>query len=277
MRMRERLRLQIFEIAYLVLGLCLCLSLALRSGAFGLALTVGGFTLAYALVLLITRPGSIPRLSAAYVATWALYAGSSALVEQLGMSLQNDRLLRWDADLFGQPPSLGLQGVFSPWQIELLALSYMSYQLYLHWALIEGLFRDDAWRSRFCDWIFPSFALGFVGYLLFPAATPANAFPEKFAEPLPSGMLEHWNASLNQLLAAKYDAFPSLHVLITLMLLSYDWQERRMRFWIMLPPSVLMVVATLALRLHYAVDLLASVLLFGMLIGAHALFNRRKS
>jgi membrane-associated phospholipid phosphatase len=73
------------------------------------------------------------------------------------------------------------------------------------------------------------------------------------------------NEFLNAAASARYDAFPSLHVLVTLTLLRMDWREKRWRFWTMLGPSLVMIASTLALRLHYAVDLLASAILFALL------------
>jgi membrane-associated phospholipid phosphatase len=57
--------------------------------------------------------------------------------------------------------------------------------------------------------------------------------------------------------AAKYDAFPSVHILVTSLMLVCDWRWNRTRMWCMLVPSLLMVASTLLLRLHYSVDLLA--------------------
>ena len=120
--------------------------------------------------------------------------------------------------------------------------------------------------------LFLAFGFGFVGYLTFPAAPPAQAFPELLDQALAGGSITAWNASLNAAMAARYDAFPSLHLLITLMLLSWDLRHFRIRFWIMIFPSILMAVATLALRLHYGVDLIAALLLFAFL---HVFFERK--
>ena len=76
-------------------------------------------------------------------------------------------------------------------------------------------------------------------------------------------------------MAAKYDAFPSLHVLMTLVLLGVDWHHWRWRFWIMLPFTLLMVAATLALRLHYAVDLVAGSVLGFLVILRFYRYARR--
>ena len=145
---------------------------------------------------------------------------------------------------------------------EFLTTGYLSYLPYLHWALISSLFATSENRARWTNEVWGAFAVGLVGYLVWPASSPGVAFPELFSAPVAGGMVTRLNETVNATASARYDAFPSLHLLITLTLLHYDWRTMRWRFWIMLVPSLVMLVATLALRLHYAVDLIASTLIF---------------
>jgi hypothetical protein len=248
--------------------------------AAGLALLLSGIPLAgwvllmvavYAVVIGFTLPGDKTRLIAAYAVAWAYYAGSSVLVEALQVPLRHQELLAADTALFDLTP---FTGTLPAGVNDLLSAGYLSYHVYLHWAVIDALFRDGEWRWEMGKRLFTAFALGFIGYLTFPAAPPAQAFPELYTQPLAGGVITSWNTTLNAALAARYDAFPSLHALITLMLLSWDWSHFRTRFQIMLVPSLLMLVATLALRLHYAVDLIVSCILFALL---HVLFERKRA
>lgn len=254
-------RVQIHEWLYLRLGCAIGLALIFLGADGRLLLAATALTFAYAVVQRMGEPGGRVRLIGAYVVTWALYAGSSALVEALGVPLRHHELLAADAALFGVPPVLALRGVLSPWMNDVLSLGYLSYHVYLHWALLQVVISNKQ-SVMFGSHLFTAFAVGICGYLLYPAAPPLTAFPELFSMPLVGGLLTHWNESLNIAMASRYDAFPSLHALITLTLLAWDWRFFRLRFWIMLTPSLLMLAATLALRLHYAVDLLAAGLLF---------------
>jgi hypothetical protein len=257
-------RVQIHEWLYVRLGCAITLALAFVGGGWHPLLVVAALTLIYLLLQRVGEPGGRVRLLGAYMATWALYAGSSAIVEKLGVPLRHHELLAADTALFGESPVLTLRGLFSPALNDLLSLGYMSYHVYLHWALLQVVISNKH-GMLFGARLFTAFAVGFLGYLLYPAAPPLTAFPELFPTPLAGGALTHWNQQINIAMASRYDAFPSLHVLITLTLLTWDWNCFRLRFWIMLVPSLLMLVATLALRLHYAVDLLAAVLLFFLL------------
>ncbi len=64
------------------------------------------------------------------------------------------------------------------------------------------------------------------------------------------GALTRLNTEIVARLASRYDAFPSLHVLVTAALLACDWRWCRTRFWIMLLPGLGLMFATLPLRLH---------------------------
>jgi membrane-associated phospholipid phosphatase len=117
-------------------------------------------------------------------------------------------------------------------------------------------------RQRLSACLFTAFAVGYAGYLLVPAVGPASAYPNLFTSPLPRGELGRILMEIVADGSSRYDTFPSLHVLITCMLLAHDWEAFRRRFWIMLGPSVGLFLSTIYLRYHYGVDLLAGLLLF---------------
>lgn len=269
--------LQLYEILYLAIGVAVAVVSPFRNGAWETSVAAALCTTGYAVFLRYSTVGTVARVIGAYLATWILYAGSSLLVESLELTVRSEELLGADEWLFGQSPAVALQDHFSLSGVELLAFGYLSYHLYLHWVLIEALFHDKAWRAALSGRIFLAFAVGFIGYLLFPAASPAGAFPGLFHTPLNGGVFVHWNNEINAALAARYDAFPSLHTLVTLVMLQWDWTHWRTRFWIMLGPSALMLVATLALRLHYAVDLIASAAVFVILMVFYVQTNRTGS
>lgn len=270
--MRIGRSLQLYEVLYLAIGVALVVATPLRNSDWKASFVAALATAAYGILLGCSKIGSVQRLIGGYLATWILYAGSSKLVENLHLAIRSRELLGADEWLFGQSPSMALQGHLPIWTVELLALGYMSYHVYLHWVLIDALWRNEAWREALSGRIFLAFGIGFSGYFAFPAASPAAAFPEMFHRPLLGGVLAHGNNTINATLGARYDAFPSLHTLITLIMLQWDWGHWRTRFWIMLAPSAIMLAATLALRLHYAVDLIASGALFVMLMVFHARF-----
>jgi membrane-associated phospholipid phosphatase len=95
-----------------------------------------------------------------------------------------------------------------------------------------------------------------------PAVGPARAYPELFNAPLVGGHPTRLTAEVVAAGSSVYDTFPSLHVLITCILLDHDWRHVRQRFWIMLLPSLGLMASTIYLRYHYGVDVIAGFLLF---------------
>lgn len=197
---------------------------------------------------------------------WLGYLGSTSIIESLHQTSHHAALLALDHRLMGETPSVSLSSFEGAWIGETLSAGYLSYQIYVHWAFVEAMFKSNAWRERCGNMLFSAFALGFLGYMLFPASPPAAVYPELYSAPLAGAWLMQLNNALNAAAAARFDSFPSLHLLITLTLLLHDWRWARRRFLIMLVPSLVMMASTLALRFHYAVDLIASLVLFTGLV-----------
>lgn len=275
---------------YLAMGLVLTGGLYLKQGASDMSIPMGVATVLYAAVSVLAPRGSKWRLFASFVATWGIYVGSSCIILALHAPTDlveewrhrifgvvemptffSEDVLGWDRKLFGETPSVALQGTLPAGVADLLSLSYMSYQIYIHWSLITVWFLGPGRRAVFSHAVFTTFAVGFTGYFLLPTMTPANAFPHLFREGIAGGSITSFNTHLNRVFAAEYDAFPSLHVLVTMTLLALDWRFYRRRFYIMIVPSILMAVGALYLRFHYAVDVMASLCLFA---GLQYVFHR---
>ena len=255
------------------LGAIVVLGLLWRSGASHTAIAAAGLWAAYMFGVVRTTSSSRGRLLINYFAVWAFYGGSSFAIEALRLPLHHEQLLAWDRVLFGETPSVAWQGVAPGWLNDLLSASYLSYHVYLHWVLAEALWKSDAWRAAYSRVLFTAFGIGFIGYFVFPAGDPRVAFPELYARPVEGGLMTRFNHWIVGNLAAKYDAFPSVHILVTTAMLACDWRWNRTRMWIMVIPSLFMVASTLLLRLHFAVDLLAGA---GLAVGVLALVRIRE-
>jgi membrane-associated phospholipid phosphatase len=242
------------------LGVVTALALAAR-GALMPALTVLGATAAYALFCRFA-PARL-RLASAYVYTLWFYEAVAWITPALGRPTWDASLLAVDRALFGESPAIAMQAWHAPWLTDVMSLCYLGYHAYLHGALLWALRRrEDA--ERLYVPLFTAFALGLAGYLLVPATGPAIAYTTAFAQPIAGG----WATALSDAVISRgtslYDVFPSLHVLITLVLLAHDRRHLRRRFWTMLPVCLGLFVSTLYLRYHYAVDVLAGAAFFAL-------------
>lgn len=261
------------DLLFASLGGCVVLALMGRCGGERVTWLASGLWGAYLLGVVRTLPGSRMRLIVNYLAVWTFYAGSSLAIDALGLPKHEEQLLRWDRVLFGESPTIAWQGTTPRWVNDLISASYLSYHFYLHWVLAEALWRSVSWRVAYSRAIFTAFGVGFVGYFAFPAGDPRVVFPHLFAFPVEGGLLTQMNDWIVRHWAARYDAFPSLHILVTTVILACDWRWKRSRLWCMLLPSLSMVASTVLLQLHFVVDLLAGA---GLAIGVLVLTRFRE-
>jgi membrane-associated phospholipid phosphatase len=108
------------------------------------------------------------------------------------------------------------------------------------------------------------FFLGYLLYVLFPAAPPRLVLQTSYTKNLYGypQFFSRLNAEAFALLPVdSRAAFPSLHTAVTLVMLVCAWRHLRVWFFVALPFVVGLWVSTIYLRHHYAVDLLAGLLL----------------
>ncbi|MDB6064137.1 MAG: hypothetical protein JWR26_345 [Pedosphaera sp.] len=202
------------------------------------------------------------RLLASFAFVLWYYCAIARIVPALGVRLRDSMLLSFDESLFGRTPALYCERIATPLLTDLMSLCYVIYHVYLFLAVFHAALLANAASQRLAAYLFTGFAIGFVGYLLVPAIGPAAAYPQLFTTPLHGGLILRLVSAAVEKGSSAYDCFPSLHVMITCVLLDHDWREFRPRFWIMILPSIGLMISTVYLRYHYGVDVLAAFLLF---------------
>ena len=217
------------------------------------------------LMLLVPRTSRVAvilRLGSAYPVALALYGSFSAVTPAVGFPLWDAPLLAADRAVFGETPALLLQPIIHPLLTELMSACYLSYHFYLHGLLVLETLKPRERALAFAESLFTAFAVGYAGYFLFPAVGPLAS---SFSVPLEGGVVTGLNSALVARGGAVFDAFPSLHVLITFTLLAHDARHTRRRFWCMVPVVAGLVMSTVYLRYHDVADLLAGALIFAAL------------
>jgi membrane-associated phospholipid phosphatase len=207
---------------------------------------------------------------AASVVTVALVFNSlGALIAGLQRANCDARLIAVDLALFGAHPTVWLERFATPWLTDLLQIAYISYYfipLALGSVLIArgrfGAFEEVLFGILLC------FYLSYLGYLIFPAIGPRFTLNH-----LQSGGLQvstftaQIQETLNALEKNKTDAFPSGHSAVSLICLYYAWKEREKILFALLVPMVAgLLVATVYLRYHYVIDVIAGVALTGFTV-----------
>ena len=141
------------------------------------------------------------------------------------------------------------------------------------------------WRkSRYAEFQYLAFliALGFLasyaGYLAVPARGPRFFLRHLQHAPLEGLWLFHWmQGTLDRLESAQYDCFPSGHTELTIL----AWWGSRMisnrLFRAYFAYTLCIIFATVYLRYHYTVDLLAGAVLAALLIRFAPVLYRKLS
>lgn len=183
-----------------------------------------------------------------------------------------DRLLAdLDRRWFGDVDAFFLS--FHPLAMDVL---HACYWFYFPSILLPGgiLYARGDWTvlRRYITVILTGFYVSYLGYLLVPAIGPHHFYPSRPAV-LDGWILgRHAHAAILAMEWRMPDAFPSGHTLMSLLVLCLSWRPLRGFFWAALLPASGCVLATVALRYHYVVDVLASVaLLPAVLWAGHAL------
>jgi hypothetical protein len=164
---------------------------------------------------------------------------------------------RWFGDLDG---GLLRAAAAFPLVVDLL---HVCYWFYFASMLITGgvIYARSRWGDlrEYVTVLMAGFYLSYLGYLLVPAVGPHHFYPERPAA-LDGWILgRHAHAALMTLEWRMPDAFPSGHALMSMLVIGLAWRYDRTTFRLIAGPAAGCVVATVALRYHYLVDVLASV------------------
>jgi membrane-associated phospholipid phosphatase len=166
-----------------------------------------------------------------------------------------------DHRLFGVHPTVWLERFTWPAATEVLQLAYATYY-FLPIILGALLWRQKRFEP-FRFWVFVvtlGFYISYLGYIAVPATGPRFLPAIKDAQTLPlTGvwLFHGLREMLDRAEGITRDCFPSGHTELTLLVLYYARRFHRRAFWLMLPVGSALILATVYLRYHYVIDVLA--------------------
>jgi membrane-associated phospholipid phosphatase len=202
------------------------------------------------------------------------------------MSLYIVALGRWDADvwlahldyrLWGAYPTVWLERIATPPLTEVLQLFYT---LFIPVVLFVAavLWRKGCYREfqYYAFLIALGFLVSYIGYFLVPALGPRFLLKHLQHSALQGMWLFHgMQNTLDRLESVNYDCFPSGHTELTIL----AWWGSRMAskrlFKAYFAYTPVLIFATVYLRYHYSVDVLAgAVLAAGLILTAPVLYRK---
>jgi membrane-associated phospholipid phosphatase len=227
-----------------------------------LALLAGYAGLALVLARRAPRGASTVRGVAVVATMFTLYGTLGHAAFQAVPWRADPWLAASDRTLFlGWSPVLAAARLATDGVVEALSFFYAAFIPYLYLSILLGLVgRPDGERAEFVTGFAVLYALSFLGYLFAPARGPIVEMAGAFDHPLHGGALHRLVLDSVERMGGPHGAFPSLHVGASSFAAYFDWRhENRLRALIYLPLVVLIALATLVLRYHYALDLVAGV------------------
>ena len=192
-------------------------------------------------------------------------------------------LMAWDRAIFGVNPTVALEAWLHPLAVEALQLCYASYYflpVILGWALYRrGRMRE--YREGLAL-ILLAFFTSYLVYFLVPALPPvrheaALGHTRLWGQDpatLGYGLAQWIRVTLTALELEMRDCFPSGHTEVALVTLACAWRFHRGLFRGMLAPVLGLILSTVYLRYHYAVDVLAGAALAALVVWAGPRLHR---
>jgi membrane-associated phospholipid phosphatase len=284
----------------------LAVSAAILAGAWvvgSMPAAAGSVATACAIALAVTWRSQSDQPAARLAHDWCpapafyvLYLSVGALNAAVnGSNLADGALIAIDRWLLRLDPTVWLSGVAHPALTEVLQAAYTGFYPLL--LLVGAQLYARADHRAFRAYVFTlalGFSISFAGYLLVPAVGPrftlhdARALPDE----LPGLLLTPWlrafvdagglsagPADPAAAFVPNPDAFPSGHTMMTLIAVWFAWRRRTPARRAVALWGGMIVAATVYLRYHYVVDVVAGVVLAAACIGAtpplHRLVARR--
>lgn len=161
---------------------------------------------------------------------------------------------------FGANPTLWLEQWIRPWFSEIMHVCYVNYYPFLPIIGFVLYIGGDYHKFRnVMVSVALGFYLGYIGYLLVPTVGPRYFMAEQFTTSIKgtSMLSDKVYQMLVALESTRRDCFPSLHTAVTVIVTTYAYKYRRWLFWLMLPVCTGIVTATIYLRYHYVIDIIA--------------------
>ena len=204
-----------------------------------------------------------------YVAS--CYKEMAYLIPAIRRSNADAWLAMLDLSLWGVHPTVWLERIQTPALTEFLQIVYT---LFVPVVLVPAVL---LWRKRnyagfqyFAFLIALGYLVSYVGYLIVPARGPRFLLAHLQHVPLRGlWLFQTMQTTLDRLESANYDCFPSGHTELTILAW---WSTRQFGkpalSWLYFAYTLCIIFATVYLRYHYSVDVLAGMVVALILIWA---------
>lgn len=207
------------------------------------------------------------------------YKEMAMLIPAVRGATADQSLADLDFSIWRANPTVWLERFQAPTLTDFLQLAYTLYVpavVLVPWLL---------WRKRrFADFRYCAFLISlglltsYIGYILVPARGPRFLLDHLQHSPMQGGwVVDVMRTTLDRLESVHYDCFPSGHGELTIIAWWSSRQISKRLSRVYLAYTLSIIFATVYLRYHYTVDLVAGALLAAVLIAAGPMMYRKLS
>jgi len=242
-----------------------------------ITLHVAGAALVLYATRFTARPVWIFRYWCPLLYVACCYREMAMLIAAIRHARLDQTLADLDFAIWGVNPTVWLERFYSPALTEFLQIIYTLFVpvvLFVPWLMWRrGMYKEFRYMSFL---LATGFLVSYLGYILVPAHGPRYLLEHLQNAPLKGlWLFDSMQSTLNRLESDHYDCFPSGHTEITLLAFWLSRSVSRGLFRAYFFYTICIVFATVYLRYHYTVDLLAGVLVALVLIlTAPAMYRR---
>ncbi|MBI9066295.1 MAG: phosphatase PAP2 family protein [Salinivirgaceae bacterium] len=194
-----------------------------------------------------------------------IYTNMHNMVHLINPNDIDPLLIKIDEFLLGVQPGIWLEQFISKPMTDYMYFSYSMFFIYPMLLPAILYFKGDYknFRTVLAGTIL-TFYVGYIGYVIFPAVGPKFTLSHLFSVHLDGGIITDKISHIINYEISEYtrrDCFPSLHNGVTMLTLLFSFKYLRWFFYIVLPFAISLFIATLYLRYHYFIDMLAGYVL----------------
>jgi hypothetical protein len=188
-----------------------------------------------------------------------------------------------DLALFGYEPAVLMEAWVTPFLTEWFSFFYFSYfcLLAFHIFPVLTLARNQQLLGEFCFSMLWLFCAGHILYMMVPGYGPVISLSEHFSSELPSGLWYDMVMGTVSSAGAQMDIFPSLHTAAPVFFTLFSYRHRdtfpfRFTWPILFFFSINIIIATMYLRWHWVIDIVAGVLHAAAALALARIFTDRE-
>ncbi len=176
-------------------------------------------------------------------------------------------IISFEKSFFGFMPSEAFSGCCPQvWFSELMHLGYFSFYLLMLFFIVYYAIKLPSLAAKRIFVFYQSFYLFYLIFIFFPSAGPQYFLPGSETV-VPGGYF--FTDIMNKILFygdGSTGAFPSSHVGMTWLMMYFLFRDSRKMFFLWLIPAILLTFSTVYIKAHYAVDVIAGIIIVPGLI-----------